>query len=181
MKTRIIGLIFAMLISSQAFADVIDFTVFAQGDTGSTTLVVPEATFTSFGGNFYIGAAGVASEICALGGGCATDFDAVFTSLIENLTLVTSGFQGGDTVEIFAYDASAVLLGSVVQASNGLVDLTAFSGISRLFFDDSSTAAGFGYDAFTFDVVASVPEPGTLALLGIGLFGMGLARRRRKV
>jgi len=49
------------------------------------------------------------------------------------------------------------------------------------------------YEHFTFggefDLVGSqlnfvnvnVPEPGTLALLGIGLAGMGLARRRRKV
>ena len=172
--------LFVCLLAGSANATVIDFTVFASGDTGSTTLVTPEATFNSFGGNFFIGAAGIDSELCALSGfNCAADFEAIFVSEIENLTLVTSGAQTGDFVEIFAYDISNNLLGSATQTINGLVDLTAFSGISRLFFDDSSTAAGFGYDAITFDFVASVPEPTALALIGLGLAGIGFSRKKR--
>jgi hypothetical protein len=55
-----------------------------------------------------------------------------------------------------------------------------FDGIARSI-DFGGTANQTGFDDITFgtNIPGPVPEPGSLALLGLGLAGLGMARRRR--
>jgi len=76
-------------------------------------------------------------------------------------------------------------------ASGGTISMSAMSGMvfdeiriasyaNSSIMQDESQFSAISIDNL-FVGTRTVPEPGTLALFGIGLFGMGLSRRRKKV
>jgi len=164
------------------FAASLDFGAFASGAQGSTVLNMGNATVTGFGSDLFVYRPGDFGEfpnwggICSLRGDCEHDLEIAFTGAVENLTFQSRFHQAGDQATVFAYNG-LTLLGSVLVNSDADLDFSGFGAITRLFFDDNSSAAGYGWGEFVFDEVNQVPLPASTLLLITGLAFLFTRRR----
>lgn len=122
-----------------------------------------------------------------------------FTDLFDPelfLFSYNSGFDASDLIAnnddsgtVSAFGFSNSLLNLSLTAGNyvaavGDFNLTLSEAVSGI---NNSSSFGIGSGAYSLEVdaananVSRVPEPGVLALMAIGILGMGLARRKRSI
>jgi hypothetical protein len=173
------------LLSTGAQAATLDFVGFGAGLYGNS-IVVSGATITNTSGGIILvgsGAAGEPNGFCSVTPSvttCEQDTNILFGSVVSSLSFWLDGSNPGDALALSIFGIADAFLGTLnFTDPDQLIDLSSFGSITRLSFDDSSTAAGYGYSRFDFATAATVPLPASLPLLLGAIAAVGAIRRRK--
>ena len=149
-----------------------EFESYSGTATAPLTLAPGEVNDGVFVNGFIAGLAGGTGGVEVGEGVIAFLFD--FDILELGFSIIGSD-PGGGGMTAFFYRNDGSFLDKITTDLSGDVTFTstqAFRGLAI----QNTDKEGLGYDNFRFDA-ASVPEPGTLALLVVGLAGIGFRRR----
>jgi hypothetical protein len=92
--------------------------------------------------------------------------------------VVTGQISGGGTIsQSFALDFIHDGVGGVADFQSFTIS-SAFTNLESISFEASNGTGHFSIDSLNYE---TIPEPATLALMGLGLAGIGYKRHRSKI
>lgn len=133
-------------------------------------------TSSSFGINRVGDGCDVSAEV---DGNCGYEFILfAFSELVDLVSITLSDYSLNDIATIGFLDNHTTPYRIPSSPSTALLGETV-GGQGNNFYVASISGNGFSIDRFTINT-RDVPEPGSLALLGLGLAGLGFSRRKAK-